>query len=680
MADDPYAALADPVTQDDPYAAIGDPVSQPAPESPSQGFTDEQKQAILAYLPKATDPADLERFSAELSGGKAHIGNAQQVFDYLKGGGDPAKLQWAAPHAHQEAPQSAGGQFLGNLENDVAGVAQGAAALPDMAASGVGKIVSLIPNLISQGLESAGHGDAAKWVQDNITHHLANPVQAGDIIEGVSPTPDTAAGQANRLLGQLVGGAVGFPESAAKSIVTRIVGDVPKVIEAAPKAAPTIVDDAKDAGVRILTSDIKPPRTFIGKAAQAIGERIPITGTGGTREAQQSERISAVKRLAQEYGVTADELSSPVIDDVANDLAETRGAMLGKLTAQKNAVIDKLQGAVPTPNAIAAINEQIGRLSGINGDAYAPVISKLQNFRDQLASGKTLSQIEGNRKLLGDMFTDPSLASIRSDGEKAVNAIYAPLRDDMRSFIKANGDPGDFSRWKAANNVLAGLVGNLRNTALKRALSTADITPENVASLLFSAKPSDVRLLYDGLSPAGRNKAQSAIIQRAVEKSGGVDNISPDRFATQVRNLGNQIGVFFSGRNLASINGLGRVLSATQRASQAAVAPPTGVQAVPYAMGAGFTELFGLPGGISAAAATGLLARAYESVPVRDLLMKLGRTKPGTPQEKMLLKRVIGAINAAVQKHVPEAINDNTLSSAAAQSQGNEEDQPAQAQ
>jgi hypothetical protein len=148
-----------------------------------------------------------------------------------------------------------------------------------------------------------------------------------------------------------------------------------------------------------------------------------------------------------------------------------------------------------------------------------------------------------------------------------------------------------------------------------------------------------------------------------------VDSISPDRFATQIGKLGNQIGVFFSGKDLARLSGLGRVLSATQRASQAALAPPTGVQAVPYAMGAGFTTLFGLPGGISAAAGTGLLARAYESPLVRDLLLKLGRAKPGGPQEKMLLKRAASAFNSALQKHVPEALNDNTLSSAAAEPQ-----------
>jgi hypothetical protein len=665
-SDAPPAAPADAASPAaDPYAQVAD--NADAPDNP--GFTEEQKRLIQGYIPKARDAADLEKFSLEVSGGRSRIGNAQAVLEALHQGHKPENFAWEDPTPRTEETPSAGEQLLDNTVNDVAGIAQGAAALPDMAAEGMGKVLSAIPNLISQGLESAGHGDAAKWVQENITHPLANPPQIGDVVEGISPTPDTDAGKANRLIGQVVGGAAAFPESAVKSVVSKIVGEVPNAIKVVSAAPPSIVSEAKDAGVRVLTSDVKPPRTFVGKAAQAIGERIPITGTGGVREAQQSERVAAVKSLAQDYGATADELASPHIDDVAKDLADTRGALLTKLTAQKNAVIDKLQGAVPVPKAIAAINEQIARLSGINADAYAPVVAKLRNFRDQIASGKTLSQIEGNRKLLGDMFSDPSLASIKTDGEKAVNAIYAPLRDDMGAFIKANGEPADFSRWKGANDALAGLAGNLKNTALKRVLTTAETTPENVARLLFSAKPSDVRLLYDGLSDAGKTKAQSAIIQRAVEKAGGVDSVSPDRFATQIGKLGNQIGVFFSGKDLARVSGLGRVLSATQRASQANLAPPTGVQAVPYAMGAGFTTLFGLPGGISAAAGTGLLARAYESAPVRDLLLKLGRAKPGSSQETMLLKRAASAFNAALRKHVPEALNDNTLSSAAAEPQ-----------
>jgi hypothetical protein len=109
-----------------------------------------------------------------------------------------------------------------------------------------------------------------------------------------------------------------MPTSAVENVVARFAGEVPKGFVSpsatVAKVAPTIVDDAKQAGVG---SDLgrKAAATFIGKSAQAIGERIPITGTGPVRAAQQTERINAVKSLAQEYGAaTGDELNSPAID------------------------------------------------------------------------------------------------------------------------------------------------------------------------------------------------------------------------------------------------------------------------------------------------------------------------------------------------------------------------------
>lgn len=560
---------------------------------------------------------------------------------------------------------SVGRQLVDNTVNDVAGIVQGAAALPDMAATAVGKVASVVPTAVGYGLDALGY-DKAGSSAHGIARKLANPFQLGDAVESVAPTPDTTSGKVNRFIGQLAGGAASLPTSAVENVVARFAGEVPKGFvspaSTVAKVAPTIVEDGKRAGVSVLTSDVKPPRTFLGKSAQAIGERIPITGTGPVRAAQQTERINAVKSLAQEFGAaTGDELASPAIDSVAKDLAAKRGAELTRLTNQKNAVIEGIQGAVQAPNAIQAIDKQIAKLNGINNEAYGPVIAKLQSFREQLASGKTLSQIEGNRKLLGDMFADPSLAAIKGDGQKALNAIYGPLREDMGAFIKANGNPADFSRWQSANDALSGMVGDLKNSGLKKALTTADSTPENVASLLFSQKPSDMRMLYAGLSPVGRSKAQAAIIQRAVEMSGGMENLSADRFATKISSLGKSVGVFFQGDDLAKVEGLARVLKATQRASQAAVAPPTGVQAVPYAMGVGFTELFGLGGGIAAAGGTGLLARAYESAPVRNLLLKLGKSKAGSRQESVLLERTGAAIVAATQKHgtAPALLNDN---------------------
>jgi hypothetical protein len=69
-------------------------------------------------------------------------------------------------------------------------------------------------------------------------------------------------------------------------------------------------------------------------------------------------------------------------------------------------------------------------------------------------------------------------------------------------------------------------------------------------------------------------------------------------------------------------------------------------------MGAGFDHYFGLAGGIAAAGATGLLARAYESAPVRNILLKLGQSKAGSHQERVLIERAVAAM-AHRRRHAP---------------------------
>jgi hypothetical protein len=82
-----------------------------------QGFTDDQKQAIRGYLPKAKDAADLTQFAHDVSGGTHTIGNAQQILDYLKQGGDPSKLQFTDPVAAQAPTQQP--STLENLRNTI---------------------------------------------------------------------------------------------------------------------------------------------------------------------------------------------------------------------------------------------------------------------------------------------------------------------------------------------------------------------------------------------------------------------------------------------------------------------------------------------------------------------------------------------------------------------------------
>lgn len=423
-----------------------------------------------------------------------------------------------------------------------------------------------------------------------------------------------------------------------------------------------VVDAGKREGVRVLTSDVRPPRSFVGKAAQAFGERVPIAGTGGVRSAQQEERIAAVSNLLDEYGATE---ARDAVSDISADLLKTRGKQLETLTRAKNSVIEGLSGAVQTPLASKAIDEQVRRLRGINEEAYKPVIDKLISFERALESGKTLSQIEGNRKLLGDLFADPSLAAIKSDGQKALNAIYGPLREDMAAFIKQNGGPEAHRRWKTANDRLAAMAGELDASAFKGLLNKAETTPEAAARIIFGKTPSDINRLAANLSHAGLEKGRQAILFEAASRATDGGAISPQKFKTAMEKMAASTEAFFPPAEKARIDGFVRLLESTKRAGEAGVMTNSGQQAVPFAIGAAG---YAMPIQVATAA---VATRIYESAPVRDLLLRLGRSQPGSKGEAKIMER----LSPMIAKIIPAAANDAgpmPMSPGAAAAQGNE--------
>jgi hypothetical protein len=438
--------------------------------------------------------------------------------------------------------------------------------------------------------------------------------------------------------------------------------------EAPPAAVPAAVREAEDVGIRVMTTDVLQPTTFAGRWLQRTGEMIPGAGTGGPRAAQQQERIDASVDLLRNYGVTeASAADNTIISNVAKDLLARRGENLTKYTGMKTEVIERLSQpntTVPVAKSVAKIDEEIARLNSISPTQFKPVIDRLITWRDDLTGtreinlpngqkqvvvqGQPLATIEVLRKQIGEAFVDPSLAAVRSEGEKVLSRIYAPLREDMADYIKANGQRRDFDKWNIANKQLASMAGELELGAMKAALAKGDTSPEVIRTMLFSAKPSDVKALYRGLSAEGKRNARTAVLQEAFNKVGGnFENLSPDQFKRQLIRLGSPIGVFFSGQDLKAVEGLTRALKMTEQAGRAGVSPPTGVQAVPVVGAAVLTDILGGAGaGIVGGATIGGIARLYESAPVRNILLKLPQVAKGSQQEQELIKQLTVALRA----------------------------------
>jgi len=445
---------------------------------------------------------------------------------------------------------------------------------------------------------------------------------------------EMGAGPIGQLFAGLVGGTAG----------TAAVPRGPRV------PLPDIVQEAADANIPLMTSDVLPPGTYAGRTARVMGERIPLAGTGPGREAQQNARIAAVRDIVTDYGAAnADMLS----DQIVADLAQRRSATIQRYSADKNEVIDRLKdlGPVSLPSASRRLVTQIRELRSRRTPEADEAATALEQIMNDI-QGRNLFELEAYRKdVLGNVFkNDPAnqmSPGARDVGAKALRAIYDPVRQDMGDFIRQNGQRRDYYRWSAANARLSEEANELQKQSLARVLKTGGATPEVVNNLLFSSKPSDVAALYRNLSPQGRAMARQAIIARAAARAtnAGEEVASPTRFANEVRDLGRSVGVFFNGGDLARLQGLTRVLNATRRAGEANVFPTTGAQLfLPTLITGGVGALGGFKA-LAGGAGIGAAARVYESPAVRNLLLQASRTED--PQRLREIAKRIAAIEAA---------------------------------
>lgn len=422
----------------------------------------------------------------------------------------------------------------------------------------------------------------------------------------------------------------------------------------APQAAlPQAVQEAQRRGINVFTTDILPPQGFVGGTVRRAGEAIPFVGMSGPRAAQETQRINAVRQTLDDFGVNPADLGDQTLAAITADLRGQRGADLKRLTNQKIQVIEGLATgpAVPTTAAQRIIGNEITRLQRADPGTFQPIIDKLQAARGAL-TGKQLDSIETLRRTYRTMFDDPNLASIRDEGSRVMQRVYNALNDDMGSYIRQQGGQAQFDQWKTANQNLAAMIGDLEVSTLRNVLNQGEMVPEQVKNLLFSGETGKVRLLYNGLTDAGRANARQAILQRALQKGG--DITEPGRFnATAFENelgrLERQLGVFFQGADGDAIEGLRRALRLTGQATAARQAglAPTGQQVLLTALAGLATSLAG--GSVLTAAAimggTGGAIRLFESGPVRDALLRLGRATTQQEQNEML-KRVISAVQA----------------------------------
>ncbi|EPO6584288.1 lytic transglycosylase domain-containing protein [Enterobacter hormaechei] len=402
---------------------------------------------------------------------------------------------------------------------------------------------------------------------------------------------------------------------------------------------------ANSADVPLHTTDVLQPNSRVGRMAQTTAENIPFAGTSTMRANQQEARSQLVNEYASRFGEYDPSIVVGSLKAKATGIRQAAGSRIQQVENQIGSM------NVQPVRAIQQIDDELSNMQRLGTVSDSETISKLQAYRNELASGKV------DFKLLRDLRTQfrqdvkGERVNFINRSEAAVNRVYGALTQDMHQAVgKALGND-TVTKLKQADAIWANEADKIKNTRLKSVLQKGDLTPEVVNNMLFSNKKSEIQNLYRSVGQTGRAQMRNGIIGKAMEKSGG----SPDQFLRQVNLMSNQTGIAFKGRDAAYLKGLKNYLESTKRAGQAGVTTPTGQQTIPFIMGIGTVTnpaLIGVGGGY------GLLARMYESEPARNAMLRLANTPRGSTAFEKALSDVERIVNSFAQGAKSEALSE----------------------
>lgn len=613
----------------------------------------------------------------------------QQADEYLPRNNQAA--QQPVQHSAQAAPQQQGG-FLSDLGNAAAetgrGLLQAGVNLANIPASMADAVTSAgawagkqlglgngtyqpAPRVTTEGLAQGfglQQGALTPQTTEGKIFSEALPYLTPVGVERIATQAPTIAGRvaqgASRLLAENTVGSMAAnsehdnPEALATDLGAGVVlgGAINQLGRAAGAAyrgvrgaispeAQQAIRFANSADVPLHTTDVLPPNSRVGRMAQTTAENIPFAGTSSMRANQQEARSQLVDEYASRFG--------------EYDPAIVIGSLKSKTAGIKQAAgnrLEQIQNAMSGVNiqparALQQIDDEIASLQKLGKVADTDTISKLQAYRDELAGGNVdLQQLSNLRsQFRQDVKGERVVMPTRSDA--AIQRVYRAMTGDIDNSIGQNLGNDTLRRYKQANAVYADEANKLQNTRLKNVLMKGDLTPEIVNNMLFSKNKSEVQSLYNSVGQIGRAQMRNGIIGKAMEKSGG----SPDQFLRQVNIMSNQTGITFKGRDAAYLKGLKNYLESTKRAGQAAVTTPTGQQTIPFILGIGTATnpaLVGVGGGY------GVLARMYESEPVRNAMLRLSNTPRGSTAFEKALSEVEWSLNSIAQGTKSEALSE----------------------
>lgn len=497
---------------------------------------------------------------------------------------------------------------------------------PEDVASGAALAASYTPagragGLVSAGLRAAGTDALIQGTTSYMGGTDIDPFQVG--LSGV-------IGTGGKAFENIVG-------AAARAIKGKM----------SPEAAEA-VKFADDNNLKLMTTDVIPPETNIGKGARTITERIPIAGTGGERKLQEKGRQQLVQTFSNDIGGISDEA-------LYKSASKGQQKFIKAASDRYNRIFDAMGDTpVDISGTIKAIDDQITSLTrpGLSQDRSA--VNVLKQYKEDITgAANDLRLARENRTNLRKRFMAAPDDVDKDTLQKASDAIYQAYTRDMKKAVANTlGDEAAIAMHRADRS-WAKFNDMMSNTRVEKAINSGRVNPEDVTKLIFSQKNADRVQLYRLLDSNGRNNARGALVQNALDKSTDeMGNISVAKFINEMHRTRKQASTFFKGEEGKKLEGVMRYLGSTREAATAAASPLNGqLIGQPATWIAGLVSLFSpvTAKAVAVAGAAGGAARVYESKPIRNMMLRLANTPKGSAAYDRLISKISQSVTAVSQ-------------------------------
>ena len=356
-------------------------------------------------------------------------------------------------------------------------------------------------------------------------------------------------------------------------------------------------------------------------------ERMPITGTGALRVAQREQRVEVLRHLADRFHLNPNtNYGATVIRELNKGAGEALTAARETLKTSAEALKDKAVNIINFRKTMTSIvNEEkaYGEL------ANTGVLDLLQRAQRAVWQG-------GRNQDFGRGFgvIDDWVQRLRMEAGNAppaartsLNNAADALESDLKRTAGEGGEAG--ARWLHATAEEARLVAAAEGKSLRSLIEAGEIDQQVMRRVLKGGNPKDMKLMYENMGLKGRNAAKQMILRNATKVAGWRRGealeaaIDPDKMLRWLDSdaVSAQMKAFFPGKAAqAELNGMREYLRTTVAAAQIG-------KGVGMAAAGGLGQISANAMNLVTLGIVGALGHAYQSAPIRNLLLRLQHVK-----------------------------------------------------